>query len=180
MGFLPGITSIINPVTQIFIKTPTITTQENPMIRPTPLQAIVIIKKFEGLRLRAYPDSDGIWTIGFGEIAGVKEGDVITEEQADDYLREYLQGIGTKILKIVRCPLNNNQYSALLSFVYNCGLGAFESSTLLKLINTKETAQLTQEFVKWDKDEKGTVLPGLYARRMAEASLYFTPISEIN
>ncbi|HWZ21242.1 MAG TPA: lysozyme, partial [Cytophagaceae bacterium] len=85
-----------------------------------------------------------------------------------------------KILKIVRCPLNNNQYSALLSFVYNCGLGAFESSTLLKLINTKETAQLTQEFVKWDKDEKGTVLPGLYARRMAEASLYFTPISEIN
>jgi len=161
------------------VQQPILAPQAEYMGRPTPQQAIEIIKRYEGLRTKAYQDSNGIWTIGYGNTHEVHPGDEISEEQAEEELREYLQNIGPLIIRAAKAPLNNNQYSALLSFTYNVGIGNFDKSTLLKLINSKENDKVVQEFVKWDKDARGQELAGLRARRLAEASLYFTPIGDI-
>lgn len=147
------------------------------MVRPIPQAAVELIRKFEGCELTAYQDAGGIWTIGYGHTEGVTSGMVITQEQAEEFLREDLQDIAPEIINIVSATLNNNQYSALLSFVYNVGIGNFKESTLLKVIDTpnsdNETA-IAAQFMRWDQDADGVVLAGLQARRRAEAALYFT------
>lgn len=172
MAFLfSNITNITKP-----IQAPLILKADDNMARPIPDAAITIIKMFEGLELSSYADANGIWTIGYGTTENVLPDQTITLAEAEESLREHLQSIGPAILKKANVPINNNQYSALLSFAYNCGLGALEGSSLMRLIQANQTAQLTTEFMKWDKDEKGDVLEGLRARRMAEANLYFTPL----
>ncbi len=158
----------------------TLELQEEDPMRPIPKQAMEIITRYEGLRTKAYQDSNGIWTIGYGNTQGVKEGDTITDEEAEEQLRIYLQNLGPQIIKNVKIPLNNNQYAALLSFAYNVGIGNLENSTLLKLINDKDTSAIVQQFLRWDKDQAGQELAGLKARRMAEASLYLTPLSMVS
>ena len=158
---------------------PLVQTNPESAMRPIPTAAIEIIRRYEGFRTKAYQDSSGIWTIGYGNTHDVTPGDTITDEQAEEELREYLQSIGPLIIRSALSPLNNNQYSALLSFAYNVGIGNLERSTLLKMINQKDTTKLVLEFLRWDKDEAGQELAGLKARRMAEASLYFTPLGQI-
>jgi lysozyme len=153
--------------------------QEQP-IRPTPHQAIEIIKRYEGLRTHAYKDSNGIWTIGYGNTHEVHSGDHISEQAAEEQLRAYLQALGITIIKACRVPLNNNQYSALLSFVYNVGIGNFDRSNLLKLVNEKDEGRIVQEFLKWDHIQSGKEMVGLRARRLAEAALFFTPSGLVN
>ena len=136
-------------------------------------KGISLIKEFEGLRLKAYKCPGGVWTIGYGHTAGVKPGIVITKTQAEEYLKAdliafemYLNGLGL--------ALNQNQFDALVSFIYNVGTGNFSNSTLLrKVIANPQDNSIMDEFLRWVYS-KGRVLPGLQRRRLAEMKLYFS------
>ena len=101
---------------------------------------IDLIKHFEGCELKAYKCPAGVWTIGYGHIKGVQEGDVITEQQANEMLVEELHEYENYINTLVNVPLNQNQYDALVSWVYNLGGGNLKSSTLLKVLNSGDYA----------------------------------------
>ena len=136
-------------------------------------KGITLIKEFEGLRLKAYKCPGGVWTIGYGHTAGVKPGMVITEAQAEEYLKadliafeRYLNGLGL--------ALNQNQFDALVSFIYNVGTGNFSNSTLLRKVRANpQDNSIMDEFLRWVYS-KGRVLPGLQRRRLAEMKLYFS------
>ena len=130
-----------------------------------------LIKNFEGLRLLAYKDSVGIWTIGYGHTNGVKERDVITSEQANAFLQQDVQWAEEAVGEYVEVDLTPNQFSALVSFVFNCGASAFKDSTMLKFINKKDFASAAKEFLRWNK-AGGQVLEGLTRRREAEMLLF--------
>ena len=136
-------------------------------------KGIALIKEFEGLRLKAYKCPGGVWTIGYGHTAGVKAGMVITEAQAEEYLKADLIAF-EKYLNALGLPLNQNQFDALISFIYNVGTGNFSRSTLLRKIRANpQDNSLMDEFLRWVYS-KGRVLPGLQRRRLAEMKLYFS------
>ena len=136
-------------------------------------KGIALLKEFEGLRLKAYQCPGGVWTIGYGHTAGVKPGMLITKAQAEEYLKadliafeRYLNGLGL--------ALNQNQFDALVSFIYNVGTGNFSSSTLLRKVRANpQDNSIMDEFLRWVYS-KGRVLPGLQRRRLAEMKLYFS------
>ena len=133
-----------------------------------------VIKSFEGLYLRAYLCPAKVWTIGYGTTTNVKAGMTISREQAEAFLKDDLAKFERSVLRLVKQPLTDNQFSALVSFCYNVGAGNLEKSTLLKKVNINPKDKLIyNEFLKWNK-AKGKVLSGLTRRRKAEADLYFT------
>jgi GH24 family phage-related lysozyme (muramidase) len=133
---------------------------------------IELLKQFEGCRLTAYQDSVGVWTIGFGTTAGVKEGQTISQVKAEEYLRFDLAIFEKAVTESLKVPVNQNQFDALVSFTYNVGVSAFRSSTLLNLINEKTDKKVVAaEFSKWVKAGNQT-LPGLVSRRKAESELF--------
>jgi Phage-related lysozyme (muraminidase) len=138
----------------------------------TSSKGIDFITSNEGLKLEAYLCSSDKWTIGYGHTKNVKEGDVCTEQQAKDWLYEDVEVAEKAIIKHLP-NLNQNQFDALVSFVFNVGVGAFAGSTLLKKIKLNDTLLLRAEFAKW-KYSKGSVSPGLVKRRKEEADLYFS------
>jgi lysozyme len=139
-----------------------------------------IIRKYEGMKLKAYKCPAGVWTIGFGATfyengTKVKEGDVITRDRADKLLFFMAQKFLAAIRPMITAKLTANQESALLSFAYNVGTEAFRRSTLLRKVNANPAdPTIRQEFAKWIK-AGGAVLPGLQRRRAEEADLYFKP-----
>jgi GH24 family phage-related lysozyme (muramidase) len=130
-----------------------------------------LIKRCEGLKLDAYKDGAGIWTIGYGSTGDIKPGMKITESEARRLLLTRIRLLEGSIPECVRVPLNINEFSALISFVYNVGLSAFKSSTLLKLLNEDKRKPAADEFLKWNKI-KGKVSKGLTLRRQAERALF--------
>lgn len=138
-----------------------------------------LVKKFEGLRLNAYLDAAGIWTIGWGLTRypngqKVKQGDTITNEQAETFFKQTLQTFAQDVENSIKSKVNNNQFSALVSFAYNNGITAFRKSTLLKLVNENpNNPKIRDEFNKWIYS-KGKILNGLVKRRELEANLYFS------
>ncbi|CAM9320124.1 unnamed protein product, partial [Phaeothamnion confervicola] len=132
---------------------------------------LAIIRQNEGLRLDAYLDPVGIPTIGYGHTAGVQLGQHITTEQAESYLRDDLAGAEASVQNEVKVPLNDNQYSALVSFVFNIGGPQFQDSTLLKLLNQGDFAGAAEQFAQWTH-AGGQELPGLVNRRQAERALF--------
>jgi GH24 family phage-related lysozyme (muramidase) len=133
---------------------------------------IELLKQFEGCRLTAYQDSVGVWTIGFGTTAGVKEGQTISQVKAEEYLRFDLAIFEKAVTESLKVPVNQNQFDALVSFTYNVGVSAFRSSTLLNLINEKTDKKVVAaEFSKWVKAGNQT-LPGLVSRRKVESELF--------
>ncbi|MBE9177552.1 lysozyme [Oculatella sp. LEGE 06141] len=130
-----------------------------------------LIKSFEGLRLTAYICPAGVPTIGYGSTAGVKMGDRLTPAQAETLLRRDLVRFEKAVDTLVKVPLTDNQFSALVSFAFNVGIGALQQSTLLKLINQKNYQAAAQELLKWNRGG-GRVLPGLTRRRVAEQRLF--------
>ena len=132
---------------------------------------INLIKKYEGCRLKAYKCPAGLWTIGYGHTKGVKKGQKITQKQAERYLKEDLQVYEKSVEKAVKVTLNQNQFDALISFVYNCGAAAFRNSTLLKKLNAGDYKGASAEFPRWNKSG-GRVLNGLKYRRKAERALF--------
>lgn len=132
---------------------------------------IDLIKQFEGFRGMAYKDPVGIWTIGYGHIKGVKEGDMITREEATLLLQEELAEYEDYIKKYVKVSLNQNQFDALVSWVYNLGPKNLQQSTMLKKLNRGDYDLVPDEMKKWNR-AGGQVLSGLKRRREAEANLF--------
>ena len=134
-------------------------------------KALELIRQFEGLRLAAYKCPAGIPTIGYGTTKGVKMGMTITKDEADRLLSEDVQRLADHVNDLVKDPLNQSQFDALVSFVYNIGPYAFAKSTMLKLINQGLLDDAANQFVRWNK-AGGEVLQGWTRRRIAERDLY--------
>lgn len=136
-----------------------------------------IIKEFEGFRAIAYLCPAGVWTVGYGStrINGkpVGKGTKITTEEAEVFLEQDLKSFEDGVSQNVSIELTQNQFDALVCFVYNVGLGNFKKSTLLKKLNAGKLEAAAEEFLKWDKS-KGKSLPGLTRRRKAERALFLS------
>ena len=144
----------------------------------TGINGINLIKKYEGIRHKAYLCPANIPTIGYGTTIypngqKVKLGDLCTSEQATEYLTHDLRQTEQQIGLVVKSALSQNQFDALVSFTYNLGIGNLTKSTLLKKINlTPYDPSIMDEFLKWNK-AGGRVLQGLTNRRKEESQLYF-------
>lgn len=136
-----------------------------------------LIKEFEGFRAEAYLCPAGIWTVGYGttKINGnkVKSGMKITTDEADMFLEQDLKSFEDSINRLVSVELTQNQFDALVAFVYNVGAGNFETSTLLKKLNAGLFEEAAEQFLRWDK-AKGKTLAGLTRRRKAEKNLFLS------
>jgi len=142
----------------------------------TSIKGQEIIKEFEELRLEAYlPTPNDVLTIGWGttRIDGrpVQEGEKIKRERAQDLFNKDLIYFENSVTKLVKVYLTQDQFDALVSFVYNIGVGAFSKSTLLKKLNNKDYNGAQKEFKRWNK-QAGKVLRGLVKRRELEAKLF--------
>jgi len=142
-----------------------------------------LVKQFEGLRLEAYRCPAGVWTIGYGHTHGVKPEATISGEQANHLLAEDLAESGVQVDQCVNVTLNDNQYAALSSFVFNAGIGNLTASTLLKRLNTGDYDCVPSELPKWVKatDPKTgnkVSLAGLVKRRAAEGELWLKTDSD--
>ena len=134
-------------------------------------KGIELVKQHEGFRARAYKCPADVWTIGYGHTRGVNNGDVITKEQGERFLRQDLQ-TAEQAVNSQGLVLNQNQFDALVSFVFNVGSGNFTRSTLLRKLNVNTNdPTISYEFSRW-KHGGGKVLPGLVRRRKEEAELY--------
>ena len=137
-------------------------------------KGLSIIKQFEGCHLTAYKDPVGIPTIGYGHTAGVKLGQTITQAQADAYLA---QDVGTAEKAVSRYDgtyhWNKNQFSALVSFTYNCGAGNLKKLTA---DGTRTIKVISGKILTYNKAGGGSALPGLVRRRTAEKALFDTPV----
>jgi lysozyme len=171
-------------------------------VRTTP-EAIAMIKSFESLELSAYPDPgsplglaltawkntpmrryqtypdwkklDGRpWTIGWGRAHGVSPGQTITVPQAEWYFEEDVEDAEASVERLVKVPLSGNEFSALVSFVFDLGPNHLEASTLLRKLNAGDRARAAVEFLRWNHSGKD-VLPGLTERREAEMKLFLKP-----
>lgn len=139
-------------------------------------KGIDLIKKYEGLRLKAYRDVAGVLTIGYGSTKGVKPGMMITAERAEELLAQDIADHARFVDLFVTVPLNQNQYDALASFTFNLGGGALKTSTLLKKLNKGAYSGAAEEFLKWTKAD-GKVQRGLVRRREEERKLFLTPVN---
>ena len=137
-------------------------------------KGLELIKKYEGCRLLAYKCPAGVWTIGYGHTAGVKSGMAITKYDAERLLLQDLKRFEEGVEALVKVPLTSNQFSALVSFAFNCGLSALRSSTLLKKLNVGDLNGAAREILRWDKVNKKPV-EGLTKRRKEEQQLFLTP-----
>lgn len=153
-------------------------------MRPVNKAGIDLIKSFEGLFLKPYLDPIGIPTIGYGIIkypsgkAVTMKDAAITEDKATEYLKHEVDLKSTAVEKMVKVPLNDNEFAALTSFAYNVGVNALQTSTLLKLLNSNaDKVAVADQFLRWNK-AGGKELPGLTRRRQAERSLFLQPAVE--
>jgi lysozyme len=144
------------------------------------VSAAKLIAKFEGLRLNAYPDTGGIWTIGYGSTKDpftgkkVKEGDKISKATALEWLKKDIEQRQLAIDKLIKVPISANKKAALTSLAYNIGLGAFQRSTLLRLLNAKAPVMdVADQFLVWNK-VNGVVVRGLVNRRKLERELFLS------
>lgn len=136
---------------------------------------VKIVKHFEGCKLRAYKDIVGIWTIGYGETLGIKEGMVWTQAHAEKQLRQRLGMFLLTVLK--KCPQLHLEPSALAvactSLAYNIGTGAFGVSSVCRNTKRREFLAAANSFLLWNK-AGGKIVKGLTIRRQAERTIYLT------
>lgn len=137
--------------------------------------AINLAKQFEGCKLEAYPDPEYGWrvaTVGFGATGpSITQGTVWTQAQADADLQYRMSGVGNHIDSLVTIPIGDEQKAALCDLAYNIGLGAFGSSTLLRMLNGHNMQGAADQFLVWNKSN-GVVLDGLVNRRKAERAMF--------
>lgn len=134
-------------------------------------EGIALIKKFEGCELTAYQCSAGVWTIGYGHTKGIEEGMEITQQEAEDMLVEELHEYENYINDNVTAPLSQNQFDAMVSWVYNLGPANLKASTLLKVLNAGDYDGVPAQIKRWNK-AGGVTLDGLIRRREAESLLF--------
>ncbi|MCU4423706.1 lysozyme [Acinetobacter sp. WU_MDCI_Abxb74] len=142
------------------------------------LGGIDLICNFEGLKLRAYDDGNGVWTIGYGTTRypngkRVSEGDRCTLEQAKAYMQHDLKIFERAVNSFVKVPLKQNQFDALVSLTYNIGVDAFKNSTLLKKLNLGDYKEAANQFDVW-VNAGGKRLQGLVNRRAIEKKLFLS------
>lgn len=136
-------------------------------------KGIELIKKHEGFRSKAYRCSANVLTIGFGHTLNVKSTDVINKEQAEYFLRQDVKSAESDVNR-EKLNLTQNQFDALVSFVFNLGVGNLKKSTLLRKVKANPNdPTIRGEFERWIY-AGGKVLSGLVKRRKEEADLYFT------
>lgn len=134
-------------------------------------KGIELIKRWEGCRTNAYLCPAKVWTIGYGHTKGVSRGMMISHQDAEDLLIEDLKEYEKAVRELVKVPLNQGQFDALVSFSFNVGVGALASSTLLKKLNQGQYREAVAELHRWTK-AGNTVLPGLVERRNDEHALF--------
>lgn len=149
------------------------------MARTINRETLEHVKRWEGLRLTAYPDPgsrDGTpWTVGYGHVSDghmkVYRGLTITPQQAEAALEYDLNETAGAVERLVKVDLSDNQFGALVSFTFNVGIGSFEKSTLLRKLNAGDFAAVPQELARWIYND-GKPMKGLINRRAAEAGLW--------
>jgi lysozyme len=140
-----------------------------------------LIKGFEGCSLKAYRCPGGVWSIGYGHTNGVYPGMTITQDLADKFLLDDIWNFEEEVNYLLKVPVTQNQFDALVSFAYNVGSDIDEDdiaeglgdSTLLRKLNSEDFVGAAAEFPKWNKS-KGRVLKGLIRRRQAEKEMFLT------
>lgn len=143
---------------------------------------IALVKSFEGWYGKAYKCPAGVWTIGYGH-TGTVDGKaihsrmIISSEKATQLLEDDLNKAANDVKRLVTVRLNQNQFDALTSFVFNCGAGNLSRSTLLKKVNKKEFSAAADQFLAWVRGG-GKVLPGLERRRKEERALFLKPMKK--
>jgi len=141
-------------------------------------EGYALIKKFEGCRLKAYRCPSNVATIGYGNTfyedgTKVKDGDVITQQRADELAKFIIDQFAVTIAPFILQPLTDNQFSACVSLAYNIGTGGFKKSSVFKKLNINPNdPTIADSFRLWNKGG-GKVLAGLVKRREAEIALYF-------
>ena len=131
-----------------------------------------LIEHFEGLRLKAYKCPAGVWTIGYGHTKDVKRGDTVTAQEADVLLMADLYETEEGVQKAVGLAhTTENQFAAFVSLAFNIGVGAFKTTSVLRLHKDSRYEEAALAFKRWNKGG-GKVLAGLTDRRKAEADLY--------
>lgn len=134
-------------------------------------EGIGFIKGKEELRLSAYDDGGGVWTIGWGHTKDVRKGDVCTEDQALAWLHEDLAPAEAAVARLVKVELTQSMYDALVSFVFNVGVKAFADSLLLEFLNKKDFWKIPEQLCRWRHDG-GKPVRGLLIRRLEEGLLF--------
>lgn len=143
-----------------------------------------LIKEFEGY-LRptkdggciAYKCPAGVWTLGWGCTKGIKPGMTWTRQEATEALRRELAECESAVTRLVTVPINQHQFDALVSFAYNCGIGALGKSTILRKLNKGDIEGSAAAFMQWDKatvNGRRVALRGLTRRRAAERAMFLT------
>jgi lysozyme len=149
-------------------------------MREINIAGLSLIKQFEGLRLQAYQDVVGIWTIGYGHTGPeVKQGQTITQDQAEALLKKDIAGTQASLDSLCKGKgLTTNQFSAMVVLAFNIGVGAFRRSTLLKKLLAGDEKGAADEFMRWNK-AGGAEVKGLTRRRSAERDLFLVGLSTL-
>lgn len=142
-----------------------------PQSQKTNSKGVALLKQFEGLRLTAYKDQNGHWTIGYGHTQDVGPGETETYNQAVQQLTDDVRATEEFINRNVEVPLTSNQFSALVCLAYNIGVGSLRDSTLWRSLNEKCYHAAADEFLRWNK-VGGVPNLGLTRRRKAERELF--------
>ena len=143
-------------------------------------KGLALIKEFEGCKLQSYKCPAGVWTIGIGSTryadgTPVKANQALPNEAAAmALLKDTITLYELDVTSLVKVPITQNQFDALVSFAYNVGLSALNDSTLLRFHKAGDYAAAKLQFARWDKND-GKVMKGLTRRRAAEAALYGKP-----
>ena len=137
----------------------------------TSQKGLDLIKKYEGCKLYAYRCPAGVLTIGYGHTKGVKAGQAITQAQAEQFLKDDIRPLET-LLNDMRLNFKQNQFDALISWIFNLGAANFKSSTMYKkIIAHADDLDITDQMVKW-YNAAGRPLLGLKKRRVEEANMF--------
>jgi lysozyme len=144
-----------------------------PSVYNTNHTAIQIIKEEEQLRLEAY-ELGGLWLIGYGHLMLEGEEDVITETQADAFLKDDLHWCEEAIERYIDVPVTLNEFSAMVAFCYNVGSGKTRGSSIVKRVNQEDRPGAANAFLLWNR-MNGIVMEALAKRRARERTLFLTP-----
>ena len=134
-------------------------------------EGLELIKKFEGCKLKSYKCPAGVWTIGYGHTEDIKEGDIVSPEEANKLLRADVFKFEEYVDDNVMVELTQNQFDALVAWTFNLGVGNLRNSTMLKKLNNADYTSVPFEMKRWNK-AGGKTLDGLVRRRQAESLLF--------
>ena len=134
-------------------------------------EGISLIKKFEGCEYNAYKCAADVLTIGYGHTKDVKEGDLVTQQEAENLLTKDLEEFEGYVLDAVEMPMIQHQFDAMVSWTFNLGPNNLKSSSMLTVLNKGDSEDVPAQIKRWNK-AGGKVLEGLTRRREAEALLF--------